>query len=49
LYRLPAPPLGTACTADFYEEQYGISGFQDSAHRILDLALQAQPEDLKVS
>ena len=41
-------PACTACTADFYDEQYGISGFQDSAHRILDLALQAQPEDLKV-
>ena len=47
--RLLVPPLCTACTADFYEEQYGISGFQDSAHRILDLALQAQPQDLKVS
>ena len=34
--------------SDFYEEQYSIGGFQDSAHRILDLALQAPPEDLKV-
>ena len=45
----PEPPhtLGTA--ADFYEEHYGIGGHQESALRILDLALGAHPSDCKVS
>lgn len=34
--------------ADFYAEHYGIAGMQDSAMRILDVALAAPEEDIKV-
>ncbi|KAL4434484.1 hypothetical protein ABPG75_000925 [Micractinium tetrahymenae] len=34
--------------ADFYSEHYGIGGHQDSAMRILDVALAAPEEDVKV-
>ena len=36
------------CPAEFYEEHYGVGGPQDSALRILDVALGAAEGDCKV-
>ena len=44
----PAPPPPPPPPTDFYAEQYGVGGHRDSALRMLDVALSAPEEDVKV-
>ena len=47
LLLLALSPLQPSLSADFYGEHYGIGGMQDSALRILDVALGAAEADCK--